>query len=93
MNAQDSSLVGLHELRREGPLVCMVGHTHLGSSAGQPSRKAAEYVARAEWASFTAWEYGPQWGNSSLAADKTMNCTNIGATHACEFEARPCRRG
>jgi hypothetical protein len=89
---QDSALVGLHDLRREGGLTCMIGHTHVGTSSGQPSRKAAEVAAQRDWASFTAWEYGSHWGNPGLAGNKTMNCSGGGSSYACEFEARPCRR-
>jgi hypothetical protein len=88
----DGSLLGLHELRREGNLVCIVDHTHLNSSAGQPSRKAAEVAAMRAWASFTAWEYGSHWGNPALSANKTMKCSGSNNSYGCDFEARPCRR-
>ena len=90
--AQDSALVDLHELRREGGRVCMAEHSHVGTSGEQPSRKAAEVVAQREWAGFTAWEYGDQWGNPALAASKVMTCSGGGASYSCDFEARPCRR-
>ena len=90
--AEESALVGLHDLRREGNKVCMSEHTHLGSSTGQPSKKAAEVVAMREWASFTAWEYGGAWGNPGLAGSKTIKCNGSGNSYNCDFEARPCRR-
>jgi hypothetical protein len=90
--SEDGALVGLHELRREGNRMCMVEHTHVGTSGGQPSRKAAEGAAIRDWVGFTAWEYGDQWGSAVLAASKTMTCTGGGASHGCEFVARPCRR-
>ena len=34
MRPADGVLAGLHELRREGNLTCMVDHTHSGASAG-----------------------------------------------------------
>ena len=89
---QDGSLLALHDLRREGNLVCIVGHTHTGSSVGMPSRKAAEVAAMRNWAEFTGWEYGSHWGNPSLSANKSMQCSGLGNKHSCDFESRPCRR-
>ena len=92
MRPDDGTLVGLHDLRREGHLTCMVGHTHSGASAGLPSRKAAEVAAMRNWSEFTALEYGDQWGNPNLSANKTMKCSGAGNNYGCEFESRPCRR-
>jgi hypothetical protein len=92
MIPQDSSLVGLHDLRREGNLVCMVGHTHIGSSTGQPTRKAAEVVAMRNWSEFTAWEYGGHWGSATSSANKRMTCSGTAGKFNCDFESRPCRR-
>lgn len=90
--SQDSALVGLHELRREGAKTCMVGHTHNGSSAGQPTKKAAEAEALRQWAAFTGWEYGRAWGSPAMSADKRMTCSGTPGSYNCDFEARPCRR-
>lgn len=92
MRPDDGTLVGLHELRREGNLTCMASHTHSGVSAGLPSRKAAEVAAMRNWSEFTALEYGDQWGNPSRSASKTMKCSHNGTSHSCDFESRPCRR-
>ena len=89
---QDGTLLGLHDLRREGHLVCIVGHTHTGSSAGMPSRKSAEIAAMRNWSEFTALEYGSHWGNPTLSANKTMKCSGRGNSYSCDFESRPCRR-
>jgi hypothetical protein len=91
-SADETGLVGLHDLRREGGKVCMSDHTHSGSSTGQPTKKAAEVVAMQQWASFTSWEYGSAWGNPGLAGSKTMRCGGTPGTFSCDFEARPCRR-
>ncbi len=85
-------MVSLHDLRREGHLVCMADHFHNGSSSGEPSRKAAEIAALRSWSSFTAWEYGNHWGNPAMAASKTMRCSGDGRTWSCDFDARACRR-
>ena len=90
--AQDSGMVALHTLRRERGLVCMTDHYHIGTSYGLPSKSAAERAALADFASFTAWEYGNHWGNARVAGSRTMNCKITGGTWGCEFNARPCRR-
>lgn len=92
MRPDDGTLVGLHELRREGNLTCMVGHTHAGASIGMPTRKAAEVAAMRNWSEFTALEYGGQWGNANLSANKIMRCSGSGTSYSCDFESRPCRR-
>ncbi len=89
---EESALVGLHDLRREGGKVCMSDHTHNGSSAGQPTKKAAEVAAMNAWASFTALEYGGAWGNPALAGSRQMSCNGTPGAFNCDFVARPCRR-
>lgn len=88
---QDSGLVGLHTLRREGGKICMIDHTHTGTSSGQPTRKAAEAAAARDFAGFTAWEYGGHWGNFALAGSKQMSCSQGGGGWSCSVEARPCK--
>ena len=88
----ETALVGLHELRREGNKVCMSTHSHLISSGSRPSRKAAEVEAMRQWSIFTGWEYGSSWGNPMLGADRTMKCSGSGNNFSCDYEARPCRR-
>lgn len=90
---QDSAMVDLHDLRREGGRICMSDHFHNGSSSGQPSRKAAEAAAIRDWAEFTAWEYGVHWGNYRLAGSKRMGCKQDGGTWSCDLEARACKPG
>ena len=90
---EDSVMVDLHQLRREGGKTCMADHFHNGSSAGLPSRKAAEIAAIRDWAGFTAWEYGVHWGNFALAASKRMSCAQSGGSWSCDLEARACKRG
>ena len=38
------------------------------------------------------WEYGTAWGSYRLAASKTMECSQNGATWSCTTQARPCKR-
>lgn len=89
---EETSLVGLHDVRREGGKLCMSTHTHLISGGSQPTRKAAEAEALRQWAAFTGWEYGRSWGNPLNGADRTMKCNGSGNSFSCDYEARPCRR-
>jgi hypothetical protein len=89
---QDGALVGLHDLRREGNKMCMVGHSHNGSSYGLRTRNQAEAAALRNWSEFTALEYGGHWGSPALASDKTMKCSIGGSGWNCDFDARPCKR-
>ena len=88
---QDGGLVGLHDKVRVGNKICMADHFHTGSSAGQASRRQAESAAIAEWAGFTAWEYGNHWANFGMAESKAMTCHQAGSW-SCSVDARACRR-
>ena len=88
---QDGGLAGLHDKVRVGNKICMADHFHTGSSAGQPSRRQAESAAIADWAGFTAWEYGNNWANFGMAESKTMTCQQAGGW-SCSADARACRR-
>jgi hypothetical protein len=85
------ALEWLHSQRTEGNKVCMSDHFHSGTSSGQPTRQAAEREAIANWAGFTAFEYGDRWGRWSLAGSKRVNCSQSGSGWGCELEGRPCR--
>src|SRR5690606_26116180 len=88
----ETGLASIHEQRREGNRICMSTHFHHGSSSGHKTRKEAEAAAARDWAGFTAWEYGLPWGSYRLAASKSMNCSQSGATWGCQVEARPCKQ-
>lgn len=88
---EQEGLATLHSWVRIGNRTCMADHFHSGSSAGQPSKKAAEFAAVNSWASFTAWEYGDHWGRWRLAETKRVKCDRDGTTWGCAVEARPCK--
>ena len=88
---QDSALVGLHELRREGSSVCMVSHYHYGGESGARTRKQALAGAIAYWRGFTAAEYGNHWGSWRRAQSKSVNCEKSSGGWSCGVEARPCK--
>lgn len=89
--ADDSGLASMHDLRRERGRLCMVDHFHYGSSAGQPSKKAAVSEAVSSWQSFTDLEYGSDWARFRRAASKEIKCKVSGSGWGCEVSARPCR--
>jgi hypothetical protein len=89
--AQESGLDSLHEQVRVAGKICMLDHFHSGSSAGQSSRKQAEVEAVASWASFTAFEYGNNWGSYRLSESKRMSCSQSGGGWSCTVESRPCK--
>ena len=88
---EDGALVALHELRREGSSICLVGHYHYGGSSGETSRKAALESAVSYWRGFTAGEYGDHWGSWRRARNKTVNCEQTASGWGCGVEARPCK--
>ena len=90
--ADETGLDAIHAQRREGNKICMTSHFHSGSSSGQKTRRLAEAAAAQDWSGFTAWEYGTAWGSYRLAASKTMECSQNGATWSCTTQARPCKR-
>jgi hypothetical protein len=91
--ADETGLAAMHEQRRERGRVCFVDHYHYGSSAGQPSKRAAVVMAVKSWAGFTDFEYGSLWAHWSRAASKKVKCGRAGPGGAwsCDISARPCR--
>jgi hypothetical protein len=91
--ADETGLAGIHTIAYErGGKACMTEHFHDGSGNGS-TRKAAEAAAKESWMSFTAFEYGSDWGSYNLAAAKTMQCSEAGGNSwSCFTSARPCRR-
>jgi hypothetical protein len=91
-SAAAQGLADIHEHVRVGNKICFKDHFHDGSSANQPSRKAAEAEAVKVWRGFTGWEYGAQWGSFRLAESKRVNCSGADKAWSCQVAARPCRR-
>ncbi|MBI1385037.1 MAG: hypothetical protein GC150_09020 [Rhizobiales bacterium] len=84
----------LHDQSPEGKgRICMTGHFHDGSSGVTPDKKIALVQAVQSWQSFTAAEYGDQWGNFRIAASQRAECTVFSGAWKCRVEARPCRKG
>ena len=52
----------------------MIDHYHNGAGSGHATRQAAERAAIAAWTDFTDLEYGPGYGNYSIAGSKRTNC-------------------
>ncbi|MCF6197971.1 MAG: hypothetical protein L3J67_01000 [Hyphomicrobiaceae bacterium] len=85
----------LHSVRAERGKVCMVGHYHIGDSPrAYKSRSKAHRAAIRHWVTFTAAEYGTDWGNYNRAANRSADCEKASSsTWICKIKARPCRRG
>lgn len=88
--ADDTGFASMHDQRREGGRLCLVGHYHYGSGNGR-TKAAAQKAAISSWASFTAFEYGTDWARFSRAASKRMSCSGSAGNVDCQLEARPCR--
>lgn len=89
--ADNTGLESIHELKREGNRLCMVGHFHYGQAEAQKSKGAAERAAILAWANFVALEYGTDWWSWKLAADRGMKCERNAGIYRCFAEGRPCR--
>lgn len=92
VHADDTGLAqSLHDVRREGKRLCLTDHFHVGTSAGQPNKKAAMAEAIDSYQGFTALEYGTDWASFSKAASKTATCTRGSGGWGCEVQARACK--
>lgn len=90
--ADDTGLAtSLHSVRKEKGRLCQVDHFHFGSSAGLANKKIAMAHAIESWQSFTALEYGTDWGNFRKAGSQSAKCTVSSGGWGCEVQARPCK--
>lgn len=81
----------LHATMRVGKKLCLIDHSHSGSSSGLPSERAAKNAAIQSWAGFTAWEYGTDWANIRKAIRTSMKCSQAGGSWGCDLLANPCK--
>ena len=86
-----TGMAASHDMRREGNRLCFSDHFHYGSSAGLPSRRAAEAGAARSWSDFVNFEYGGGWDNFARASSKEMKCAQSSSGWGCDASARPCR--
>lgn len=89
--ADNTGLEKVHQLKREGDKLCMVGHFHYGQADSDKSKDAAERQAIVNWANFVALEYGTDWWSWKLAADRSTKCVRNNTGYLCSVEGRPCR--
>ncbi len=95
-SANDTGVAyALHDVRVEKGRVCMVGHYHFGKTARPfPNRNKAYKAAVRHWSTFTAAEYGSDWGSYARAANRSTNCEKVTrTTWTCKIKARACRSG
>ena len=91
VRADDTGFIDIHELRREGRLFCTANHSHVGTGKAQRTKKRAIRSAARDWSSFTAWEYGTDWGKWRYARSKYVSCDGPRGAIVCTVEARPCK--
>ncbi len=70
---------------------CWVDHYHSGGGSGTTRRRAKQAAVRS-WESFTAMEYGAQWGHYKLAKDRRLSCSGVRGDYECNVSAIPCHR-
>lgn len=92
-SSHDNGVAGLlHSLKIEGRKICMDGHFHYGSSPILPSKRAATISAIKDWRGFVEFEYGSDWTNFALAANRVRRCKPSGNGYwQCSVEGRPCK--
>lgn len=81
----------LHSMGRVGNRLCLLEHSHAGSSSGHPTEKAARAAAVKSWAEFTAWEYGTDWANIRKANRAQIRCSQSSSGWGCDLDAYPCK--
>ena len=65
---------------------------HSGRTKAYATKEMAQHAAIMRWSRFTAWEYGPEWGDFRVAARRTARCTpGTRGGWKCKVEAQPCR--
>ncbi|MBU1212657.1 MAG: hypothetical protein KJ587_15500 [Alphaproteobacteria bacterium] len=90
--ADDTGMASIHSWKKVGRKTCFVDHTHVGSSSGQKSEKAAVAAAIKDWQEFTAFEYGTDWAYFKNAIGSGKSCSRETAGWTCTVEATPCNR-
>ncbi len=93
--AQSVGLDGLHSQVAYRGKVCFVDHEHSNGGSG-PTRRAALRDAVGGWKSFTALEYGNEWGRFSLAKRRSGTCNKTSfsgnSKWSCTVTAVACRK-
>lgn len=84
-------MAAMHDIVRVGNRICFDEHYHYGSSAGQPTKAAAQKAAVDSWFQLVDIEYGPEWGNFNKSIKKKVNCSRSTSGWGCDVESVPCR--
>ncbi|MCH9807306.1 MAG: hypothetical protein K0U74_06220 [Alphaproteobacteria bacterium] len=88
--ADDTGMAGIHSWKKVGRKTCLDGHTHVGNSSGQRTKKVALKAAIKDWQEFTAFEYGTDWAYFKRAHDRMKACSRDTTGWGCSIEATPC---
>jgi len=77
---------------RGGALYCQGDHLHYGSSKGYPRKREALKAAIKDWAGFTVFEYGAEWGHWRRSIHKSVDCNKNSGLWSCYIKSTPCRK-
>ena len=74
---------------------CQGDHLHYGTSTGHRTRRHAMRAAIENWAGFTIFEYGENFGDWRISKNKRVNCSQnkFSKRWNCSIQSTPCRRG
>ncbi|GJM01535.1 MAG: hypothetical protein DHS20C08_00360 [Rhodomicrobium sp.] len=76
----------------EAAKYCQGDHLHYGFSDSFKSKRQAMRDAVKSWASFTAFEYGPEWARWRLSINRSVKCGRENGLWRCNIQSTPCRR-
>jgi len=84
-------MAAMHGIVKVGNRICFDEHYHYGSSAGQPTKAAAQKAAVDSWFQLVDLEYGSDWGNFNKSINKKVSCSQSTGGWGCDVESVPCR--
>lgn len=88
--AKVTGLAQMHDFRVERGRLCMIDHTHYGTSENVATKVKAKRAAIVSWERFTDLEYGPRFASYRLSRSKKMECEKDAGGWSCSAESRPC---
>ena len=87
--ADETSLAGMHEWRKERGIMCFADHFHSGTGEGA-TKAAAQKAAIKAWQEFTAFEYGTDWAYFKHAGSRGITYAKAANGWSASVEGRPC---
>jgi len=77
---------------RSGAVYCQGDHLHYGSSKGHVRKRHALKAAVKDWAGFTVFEYGAEWGHWRRSINRSIECKKNSGLWGCYISSTPCRK-